>query len=164
MNQPKDGNQAVLETTMGKIVLDFLPEVAPNTVANFKKLSNQCFYDGTTFHRVIPSFMIQGGDPNSKAGDRSTHGTGGPGFTIKAEFSRERHTRGTVSMARSADPDSAGSQFFIVVADAPHLDGQYTVFAKVTEGLDVVDKIVAMNRDGNDNPLERVEMKKVQVK
>jgi peptidyl-prolyl cis-trans isomerase B (cyclophilin B) len=164
MKQPVDGNSAVIETSMGKIVFDFLPKVAPKTVANFKKLSNECFYDGTTFHRVIPGFMIQGGDPNSKSSDRSTHGVGGPGYTIQAEFSRERHARGAVSMARSADPNSAGSQFFIVVQDAPHLDMQYTIFGRVKEGMDVVDKIVAVPRDSNDNPLERIEMKRVAIR
>jgi peptidyl-prolyl cis-trans isomerase B (cyclophilin B) len=164
MNQPKDGKQAVIETTMGKIVLDLLPNVAPQTVANFKKLANQCFYDGTTFHRVIPGFMIQGGDPNSKNPDRSSHGMGGPGYNIKAEFSNERHSRGAVSMARSADPDSAGSQFFVVVQDAPHLDRQYTIFGRVAEGMDVADKIVSVNRDRSDNPLERVEMKRVYIR
>lgn len=164
MKQPADGNTAVIETTMGKIVLEFFPAVAPKTVENFKKLANECFYDGTTFHRVIPGFMIQGGDPNSKNADRSTHGMGGPGYTIKAEFSRERHTRGAVSMARSQDPDSAGSQFFIVVKDAPHLDTQYTLFGRVTEGMDVADKIVSVPKDRRDNPIERVEMKRVYVR
>ncbi|MFH1262018.1 MAG: peptidylprolyl isomerase [Pseudomonadota bacterium] len=164
MKTPNDGNTAVLETSMGKIVIEFLPSVAPKTVANFKKLANECFYDGTTFHRVIPGFMIQGGDPNSKNADRSTHGRGGPGYMIPAEFNPERHSRGAVSMARSQDPNSAGSQFFIVVNDSPFLDRQYTVFGRVTEGLDVADKIVAVKRDSNDNPLDRIEMKKVSVK
>jgi peptidyl-prolyl cis-trans isomerase B (cyclophilin B) len=155
---------AVIETKFGNITVDFLPEIAPKTVENFKKLAGQCFYDGTTFHRVIPGFMIQGGDPNSRSTDRSRHGTGGPGYNIKAEFSRERHTRGAVSMARSSDPDSAGSQFFIVVADAPHLDMQYTIFGRVSSGMDVVDKIVSVSRDARDNPLEKVEMKKVSLK
>jgi peptidyl-prolyl cis-trans isomerase B (cyclophilin B) len=153
------GTQAVIETKFGKIVIDFLPNVAPKTVDNFKKLASQGFYNGTTFHRVIPGFMIQGGDPNSKSPDKSSHGTGGPGYTIKAEFNEERHTRGAVSMARSAHPDSAGSQFFIVIKDSNYLDRQYTVFGRVVEGMDVADKIVAAQRDGNDNPIERVEMK-----
>jgi peptidyl-prolyl cis-trans isomerase B (cyclophilin B) len=151
--------EAVIDTKFGKIVFEFLPKVAPKTVANFQKLAESCFYDGTTFHRVIPGFMIQGGDPNSKSKDRSQHGVGGPGYTIKAEFSREAHTRGAVSMARSADPDSAGSQFFVVVNDAPHLDTQYTLFGRVKEGMDVVDKIVSVPRDSRDNPNDRVEMK-----
>jgi peptidyl-prolyl cis-trans isomerase B (cyclophilin B) len=161
MDKPRDGTKAVLETSLGKIVFEFLPNVAPQTVTNFKKLANQCFYNGTTFHRVIPGFMIQGGDPNSKSPDRSTHGMGGPGYTIKAEFNPEPHTRGAVSMARSSDPDSAGSQFFIVVADARYLDRQYTVFGRVTEGMEVADKIVAAPKDRNDNPVERIEMKRV---
>nr|NIR15785.1 peptidylprolyl isomerase [Desulfobacterales bacterium] len=117
------------------------------------------FYDGTTFHRVVPGFVIQGGDPHSKSEDRSKHGTGGPGYTLEAEFSNLAHKRGTLSMARAAHPDSAGSQFFICVADAAFLDGQYTVFGEVTEGMDVVDEIVAQPRDSRDNPNERVEMK-----
>ncbi|MDH4184557.1 MAG: peptidylprolyl isomerase, partial [Nitrospinota bacterium] len=117
------------------------------------------FYDGTTFHRVIPGFMIQGGDPNSKdAGNRSLHGTGGPGYTVPAEFNARSHKRGIVSMARSQSPDSAGSQFFICVADSVFLDGKYTVFGEVVEGMDVADKIVAEPRDRNDNPDNRVEM------
>jgi peptidyl-prolyl cis-trans isomerase B (cyclophilin B) len=103
--------EAVIETPKGNIVIEFLPGVAPKTVESFQKLAAQKFYDGTTFHRVIPGFMIQGGDPNSKSEDRATHGRGGPGFTIAAEFSKERHARGAVSMARSQDPNSAGSQF-----------------------------------------------------
>ncbi|HLA00860.1 MAG TPA: peptidylprolyl isomerase, partial [Thermodesulfovibrionales bacterium] len=115
--------------------------------------------DGTTFHRVIPGFMIQGGDPNSKDPDKSKHGMGGPGYTIKAEFNEKPHKKGTLSMARAAHPDSAGSQFFICVADAPFLDRQYTVFGEVVSGMDVADKIVNQSRDKSDNPLERVEMK-----
>ncbi|MCB1197629.1 MAG: peptidylprolyl isomerase [Bdellovibrionota bacterium] len=158
-----DGTSAVIQTNLGTIEVDFMPEVAPNHVENFKKLARANFYDGTTFHRVIPGFMIQGGDPNSKNSDRSMHGTGGPGYTIDAEFSGEKHTRGILSMARSADPNSAGSQFFIIVDDAPHLDGQYSVFGKVTKGMDVVDKIVSVPRDGRDNPLQPVMMEKVTI-
>lgn len=152
---------AIIETSKGTITMEFLPKLAPNTVDNFKKLVSTGFYNQTTFHRVIPGFMIQGGDPNSKSSDRSGHGMGGPGYTIKAEFSDERHVRGIVSMARSAHPDSAGSQFFIMVSPAPHLDGKYTVFARVTQGMDVVDQIVAAKRDEKDNPLDRIEIKKV---
>ncbi len=144
--------------TLGEIVLRFFPDVAPNHVSNFVKLAKQGFYNGTTFHRVIPGFMIQGGDPNSKNPDRSTHGMGGPGYRIKAEFNSRPHKRGTLSMARANDPDSAGSQFFICVADAPFLDWQYTVFGEVVSGMEVVDKVVTMKRDGRDNPLDRVEM------
>ncbi len=143
---------------LGDIVLKFFPEVAPNHVANFIKLGKENLYDGTTFHRVIPGFMIQGGDPNSKTPDRSSHGKGGPGSRVKAEFNSKPHKRGTLSMARSNDPDSAGSQFFICVADANFLDWQYTAFGEVVSGMEVVDKIVGVKRDGNDNPLERVEM------
>ncbi|WP_447863360.1 peptidylprolyl isomerase [Nitrospira calida] len=144
--------------TLGEIVLRFFPDVAPNHVSNFVKLAKQGFYNGTTFHRVIPGFMIQGGDPNSKNPDRSTHGMGGPGYRIKAEFNSRPHKRGTLSMARANDPDSAGSQFFICVADANFLDWQYTVFGEVVSGMEVVDKVVNMKRDGRDNPLDRVEM------
>lgn len=143
---------------MGEIVIRFFPDVAPGHVKNFVKLSQEGFYDGTTFHRVIPGFMIQGGDPNSKNPDRSMHGMGGPGYKVKAEFNSKPHKRGIVSMARANDPDSAGSQFFICVADANFLDWQYTVFGEVISGMDVADKVVSMKRDGRDNPLERVEM------
>jgi peptidyl-prolyl cis-trans isomerase B (cyclophilin B) len=151
--------QAVIITQFGKIELKFFPEVAPNHVNNFIELAKKGFYDGTTFHRVIPGFMIQGGDPNSKDPDRKRHGMGGPGFTVKAEFNQTPHKRGILSMARSADPDSAGSQFFICVADAPFLDRQYTAFGQVTSGMEVADKIVNQSRDKQDNPLERVEIK-----
>ena len=150
---------AVLETKFGEITLKFFPEVAPKHVNSFIELASSGFYDGTTFHRVVPGFVIQGGDPNTKSEDRSQHGTGGPGYTLEAEFSDIPHKRGTLSMARSANPDSAGSQFFICVADAASLDGQYTVFGEVTEGMDVVDEIVAQPKDSGDNPNERVEMK-----
>jgi peptidyl-prolyl cis-trans isomerase B (cyclophilin B) len=143
---------------MGDIVLRFFPDVAPRHVDNFLKLSKEGFYNGTTFHRVIPGFMIQGGDPNSKSPDRAMHGMGGPGYKVKAEFNSKPHKRGIVSMARANDPDSAGSQFFICVADANFLDWQYTVFGEVVNGMDIVDKVVNMKRDGRDNPLERVEM------
>jgi len=143
---------------LGDIVLSFFPDVAPGHVKNFTDLAKKGFYNGTTFHRVIPGFMIQGGDPNSKNPDRSSHGMGGPGHKVKAEFNSKPHKRGIVSMARSNDPDSAGSQFFICVADANFLDWQYTVFAEVVTGMDVADKVVSMKRDGNDNPFERVEM------
>ena len=150
---------AVIETSFGNIEFEFLEDKAPGHVKNFKDLANGKIYNGTTFHRVIPGFMVQGGDPNSKSDDRSTHGTGGPGHTIKAEFNDETHARGIVSMARSQDPDSAGSQFFVVVKDSDFLDGQYTAFGRVTSGMDVADKIVNSPRDGNDNPNERIETK-----
>ena len=143
---------------LGEIRLKFYSEAAPDHVRNFITLAKQNFYDGTTFHRVIPGFMIQGGDPNSKNPDRSTHGMGGPAHRLKAEFSSRPHKRGVLSMARANDPDSAGSQFFICVADAHFLDWQYTAFGEVIAGMEVADGIVAMKRDGRDNPLERVEM------
>lgn len=142
----------------GDIQLKFFPEVAPNHVNNMVKLAKEKFYDGTTFHRVIPGFMIQGGDPNSKDQDRSRHGMGGPGHRVNAEFNHRPHKRGTLSMARSQDPNSAGSQFFICVADSNFLDGQYTVFGEVVHGLDTVDRIVNATRDANDNPLDRIEL------
>jgi peptidyl-prolyl cis-trans isomerase B (cyclophilin B) len=151
--------KAVIDTKFGKIELKFFPEVAPNHVNNFIELAKKGFYDGTTFHRVIPGFMIQGGDPNSKDPDRKRHGMGGPGYTVKAEFNPTPHKRGILSMARSADPDSAGSQFFICVADAPFLDRQYTAFGQVTSGMGAVDKIVGQPRDRQDNPNDRVEIK-----
>jgi peptidyl-prolyl cis-trans isomerase B (cyclophilin B) len=151
--------QAIIHTTLGDITLKFFPEVAPNHVNNFIELAKKGFYNGTTFHRVVAKFVIQGGDPNSKNPDRSSHGMGGPGYQIKAEFNNKPHRQGTVSMARSTHPDSAGSQFFICVADAPSLDGKYTVFGEVAKGMEVVDKIVSQPRDGNDNPNDRIEMR-----
>ncbi len=158
------GDTAVIETIFGVIELAFFSDRAPGHVENFKKLADSGFYNGTSFHRVIPGFMIQGGDPNSRSEDRSKHGTGGPGYSIKAEFNATPHDRGIVSMARSSDPDSAGSQFFICVKDSHFLDGQYTAFGKVVKGMDVVDKIAAVERDKRDNPLSRVVMKKVYFK
>lgn len=158
------GNEvAVIETTLGNIELELQNDIAPGHVKNFKDLAEKGFYDGTTFHRVIPGFMIQGGDPNTKSDDRSTHGMGGPGYTIKAEFSSTPHTRGVLSMARSQDPDSAGSQFFVVVKDSSFLDNQYTAFGLVTKGMEVVDKIVSVPRDSKDNPDEKVEIKSVKM-
>ena len=154
---------AVIETVHGTIKLELFEDKAPGHVKNFKDLANKNFYDGTTFHRVIPGFMIQGGDPNSKSDNRSSHGTGGPGHTIDAEFNDVKHERGVLSMARSQDPNSAGSQFFICVKDAFFLDGQYTAFGKVIEGMDVADKIVDEPRDSNDNPNEKMEMKSVSI-
>jgi peptidyl-prolyl cis-trans isomerase B (cyclophilin B) len=155
---------AVLETDAGKIVMAFYAGEAPKTVANFKELVKKGFYDGTYFHRVIPGFMIQGGDPNTRDETRANDGAGGPGYTIAAEFNSHQHVRGIVSMARRADPDSAGSQFFICVASVPHLDRQYTVFGHVLEGMDVVDKIVASPRDGRDNPTQSITIRKAYLK
>jgi peptidyl-prolyl cis-trans isomerase B (cyclophilin B) len=152
---------ANIETNHGKISFELLPDLAPETVRNFEKLTKDGFYDGTLFHRVIPGFMIQGGDPNTKTDNKGSWGMGGPGYNVKAEFSSRSHLRGIVSMARAQDPDSAGSQFFIVTSDSAFLDRQYTVFGQVKEGMDVADKIVNMEKDGNDCPLEKVVMTKV---
>lgn len=150
---------AVIETKYGNIEIRFFPDLAPGHVANFVKLAKEGFYDGTIFHRVIPGFMIQGGDPLTKGPNQMMYGTGGPGYTIKAEFNEKSHKRGIVSMARANDPDSAGSQFFIVVKDSPFLDRQYTVFGEVVKGMEVADKIVSLPRNPRDLPNERVEMK-----
>jgi peptidyl-prolyl cis-trans isomerase B (cyclophilin B) len=150
--------QAIIHTKLGDITLKFFPDLAPNHVNNFVELAKKGFYNRTIFHRVVPRFVIQGGDPNSKNPDRSTHGAGGPGYQLKAEFNNKPHRRGTLSMARAAHPDSAGSQFFICVADVPSLDGKYTVFGEVVMGMEVVDKIVSQPRDGNDNPKDRIEL------
>jgi len=154
---------AVIETVHGMIKLELFEDKAPGHVKNLKDLASKGFYDGTTFHRIIPGFMIQGGDPNSKSDDRSSHGSGGPGHTIDAEFNDTKHVRGVLSMARSQEPNSAGSQFFICVKDSFFLDGQYTAFGRVVEGMDVVDKIVNEPRDSNDNPNEKMEIKSVSV-
>jgi peptidyl-prolyl cis-trans isomerase B (cyclophilin B) len=151
--------RAVIETRFGNIELKFFPEVAPNHANNFIELAKKEFYDGTLFHRIIPGFMIQGGDPNSKDPDRSKHGTGGPGYTVKAEFNDKQHKRGILSMARAQNPDSAGSQFFICVKDSFFLDKKYTAFGEVVSGMEVADKIVSQPRDARDNPLEKVEIK-----
>jgi len=150
---------AVIETKFGKIEVQFFKDKAPGHVKNFKDLAKKGFYDGTIFHRVIPGFMIQGGDPNTKSDDRSNHGMGGPGYSIKAEFNDTPHKRGILSMARSSDPNSAGSQFYIVVKDSAFLDGQYTAFGKVLSGMTVADQIINAPRDRKDNPNERIEMK-----
>lgn len=155
---------AVIVTNMGTIVFKFYPNVAPKTVESFKNLADSGFYNGTKFHRVIPDFMIQGGDPNSRDPDRSKHGMGGPGYSVPAEFSSLQHKRGIVSMARRGDDiNSAGSQFFIVVKDSFFLDGQYTIFGEVIQGMDVVDKIVNVRTDANDNPIEPVIMQRVYI-
>lgn len=151
---------AVIETKFGNMTLKFFPDVAPGHVKNFIDLAKSGFYDGTIFHRVIPGFMIQGGDPLTKdPAKRAAYGTGGPGYTIKAEFNDKPHKRGVLSMARTSDPNGAGSQFFICVKDSPFLDRQYTVFGEVVSGIEVADKIVSQPRDRNDNPNERIEMK-----
>lgn len=163
--KPKTSKEHLfIETDFGTIEIAFFPDKAPKHVEAIKKLANEGFYNGTLFHRVIPGFMIQGGDPLSKQPNRALHGTGGPNFVIPAEFNDVSHRRGICSMARSQHPDSAGSQFFICVADSPHLDGQYTVWGNVVNGMDVADKIVSLKRDHNDNPLENSTMNKVYVK
>ena len=163
------GDVAVIKTTDGTIVVNFWRDVAPGTVANFLKLAKSGFYDGTAFHRIIPGFMIQGGDPLTK--DKSKEelwGTGDPGYKIKAEFSDRKHVRGVISMARSADPDSAGSQFFLMLGDAPFLDGKYTAFGQILKGDDVLTKIsetpiVDNGRGETSKPTRRVEIKSIKV-
>lgn len=155
---------AELHTTAGEIDIRFFPDVAPNHVKNFIDLAKSGFYDGVKFHRVIPGFMIQGGDPNTIAGNPATWGTGGSPNKLKAEFNKVSHKRGIVSMARSRDFDSASSQFFICVADATQLDRQYTVFGEVTKGMDVADKIVNAPRGQMDRPNEPVTITKVVIR
>ena len=153
----------IIKTDFGSIKFSLLPDIAPETVRNFLELAKSGFYNGTLFHRVIPGFMIQGGDPNTKNPDKSMWGQGGPGYNLKAEFSPRSHLRGIVSMARSTDPDSAGSQFFIVTSDSTFLDRQYTVFGEVVEGMEVADKIVNLPRDGNDCPKQEAKMLEVTI-
>tara|TARA_B110001452_G_scaffold83681_2_gene68415 strand:+ start:1190 stop:1804 length:615 start_codon:yes stop_codon:yes gene_type:complete len=170
-----DKDIAVITTKFGDIKLEFFDDIAPKHVESFKLHAQNGYYDGTTFHRVIPGFMIQGGDPLTKSEDKSRHGTGGNAakffgigsedsestWDLPAEFSTTTHVRGILSMARSQNPDSGGSQFFICVADANFLDNQYTVFGKVVSGMEVVDAIVSAPRDARDNPDDRIEMKVV---
>jgi cyclophilin family peptidyl-prolyl cis-trans isomerase len=160
----KESDIVILETSMGDIKIELYPKDAPQTVKNFKKLVNEGFYDGTYFHRVIPGFMIQGGDPNTKNNDKSDDGMGGPGYTIPAEI-KGKHVLGSVAAARLGDQvnpnrESSGSQFYIVTGDASHLDGQYTVFGKVIEGEDIAIKISNVKRDGRDNPIDKVTINK----
>jgi len=165
-NYPEDVKEnPVAVITMengGQIVIELEPKIAPNTVANFISLAEQGYYDGLIFHRVIPGFMIQGGDP-------SGNGRGGPGYSIAGEFTQNgfennlKHERGVVSMARRLDPDSAGSQFFIMVDAAPHLDGQYAAFGRVIEGMETVDAIVSVDTDENNKPLKDQRILKVNV-
>ena len=159
------GPKAIIKTKFGDIHIKLYPDVAPKHVENFIKLAKSGFYDGTIFHRVIPGFMIQGGDPNTKNSLRKdTYGQGGPKdekgnpIMLKAEFSDIPHKRGIVSMARANEPDSAGSQFFVVVEPSPFLDGKYTVFGEVTKGLGVADRIVSLPKNDHDLPNERIEM------
>lgn len=154
----KAETRAIITTKFGDIEIRFFPDKAPKHVENFIKLAKSESYNGTIFHRVIPDFMIQGGDPLTKGKDISRYGTGGPGYHLKAEFNDRPHVRGAVSMARSQHPDSAGSQFFIVIKDSHFLDGKYTVFGEVVNGMEVADKIVTQKRNRRDMPLERIEM------
>ena len=155
-----------INSSLGDIKVEFYPEQAPKTVDNFRELAKKGFYDGLIFHRIVPNFVIQGGDPNTRnVNNRNGWGTGGPGWNLKAEFNKNRHSRGALSMARSQDPDSAGSQFFIVLKDSNFLDGQYTVFGRVILGMDVVDKIASLKTDSRDAPVdtEKAKMTKVTV-
>ncbi len=160
---------AVIKTNEGEMVIEFWSDAAPKTVENFKKLARSGFYDGTTFHRIVKGFMIQGGDPNSKdPAKENSFGQGGPGYKIKAEFNNHSHERGVISMARGLDPDSAGSQFFICLAPVARLDGQYTTFGKLIKGDDVLEKIgdtpVTRNSMGeNSKPTKRVMIESVKI-
>ena len=150
----------------GDIKVEFYSQDAPKTVENFIKLAKEGFYDGLLFHRIVPGFVIQGGDPNTRGSmtNRAKWGTGGPGWNVKAEFNKNKHSRGALSMARSQDPDSAGSQFFIVLKDSNFLDGQYTVFGRVVSGMnDVVDKIASLKTDTADAPLDTEEAKMIKI-
>jgi peptidyl-prolyl cis-trans isomerase B (cyclophilin B) len=161
--------QAVINTSAGEMVVEFWPDVAPKTVENFKSLANKGFYDGTAFHRIVHGFMIQGGDPLTKDPKREHEwGTGGPGHTVKAEFNKRSHQRGVLSMARSSDPDSAGSQFFICLGNADFLDGKYTAFGQLVKGDDVLGKIgdtpvTAANGGEKSKPLTRVAVESVKI-
>jgi peptidyl-prolyl cis-trans isomerase B (cyclophilin B) len=165
--EPKKGDEvAVVTTADGTIVFKFFPDKAPKTVENFKKLAEKKFYDGTKFHRVIPGFMIQGGDPNTKSSNTASYGMGGPGYNIPDEFTDIKHVRGIVSMAHSGAPNSGGSQFFIMVADAPFLDGKYAAFGYVVKGMDVADKIVQTPTQGSNGsvvPGQEVAVKSVRI-
>jgi peptidyl-prolyl cis-trans isomerase B (cyclophilin B) len=153
---PKKTYTATIDTSEGKIVAQLFPDKAPQTVNSFVFLAKEHFYDGVPFHRIIKGFMIQGGDPTGT-------GMGGPGYNLKAEFNDTKHVKGILSMARAQDPDSAGSQFFIMHGTSPHLDNQYTAFGKVTEGMDVVEKIATTDVDGRDRPLKPITIKTVTI-
>jgi len=157
--------RAIIHTNYGDMTVEFWPDVAPRTVENFLKLSRENFYNGTAFHRVIKGFMIQGGCPNSKIGARGPAGTSGPGYQIKAEFNNRAHEKGVLSMARSANPDSAGSQFFICHGRTPHLDNQYTAFGKLVAGEETLNKIANIRCVGMEGstPTERVEITSVEL-
>jgi peptidyl-prolyl cis-trans isomerase B (cyclophilin B) len=159
-----DKEVAVINTTEGQMVIEFWPDVAPKTVENFKTLAKKGFYDGTCFHRVIKDFMIQGGDPLTKdAAQEARWGTGGPGYSVKAEFNDKHHDRGVISMARSSDPDSAGSQFFICHGNPRFLDKQYTAFGKLIKGDDVLEKIGTTPTHRPDRPDKRVGIESIKI-
>jgi cyclophilin family peptidyl-prolyl cis-trans isomerase len=172
MNYEKETEVAVISTKYGDMIVEFYPDVAPMHVESFVALANEKYFDGTTFHRVIPDFVIQGGDPNSKLENRSLHGTGGRAgkffgigdendsstWLIPQEFNSIAHEKGVLSMARTNDPNSASSQFFVCHGDPSFLDNNYTVFGKVIQGLEVIDFIANVEKDMNDNPLEKIEM------
>jgi cyclophilin family peptidyl-prolyl cis-trans isomerase len=157
-------NTGTIKTEFGEITVEFYSDDAPKTVENFKKLAKIGFYDGLIFHRIVPGFVIQGGDPHTKdTANKVKWGTGDPGWNIKAEFNKNTHSRGILSMARSQDPDSAGSQFFIILKDSKFLDGKYTVFGKVIYGMDIVDKIAAIRTDSTDAPIDIEQAKMIKV-
>jgi cyclophilin family peptidyl-prolyl cis-trans isomerase len=157
-------NTGTIKTEFGEITVEFYSDDAPKTVENFKKLAKIGFYDGLIFHRIVPGFVIQGGDPHTKdTANKVKWGTGDPGWNIKAEFNKNTHSRGILSMARSQDPDSAGSQFFIILKDSKFLDGKYTVFGKVISGMDIVDKIAAIRTDSTDAPIDVDQAKMIKV-
>jgi len=163
---PAANEHAVLKTSFGDITIAFWPDVAPKTVENFKKLAREGFYDGTAFHRIIKGFMVQGGCPNTKAGQNGMPGTGGPGYQIKAEFNAKPHVRGVVSMARSSNPDSAGSQFFLCHGEARFLDKQYTAFGEIVKGDEILEQIASVpTKSGGggekSTPIERVALESV---
>ena len=167
-NATASNEVAVLKTSYGEMTIAFWPDVAPKTVENFKKLARAGFYDGTAFHRIIKGFMIQGGCPNTKPGGTGMPGTGGPGYQIKAEFNPKAHVRGVISMARSAHPDSAGSQFFLVHGDAKFLDHQYTAFGQLIKGDEVLEQLATVpTKSGGggekSTPIDRVALESVKI-
>lgn len=164
MTKNTDGG-ATIKTNFGDIEIEFYSKDAPKTVENFKELAKKGFYNGLVFHRIVPGFVIQEGDPNTRdISNKNKWGTGGPGWNIKAEFNKNKHSRGALSMARSQDPNSAGSQFFIVLKDSNFLDGQYTVFGRAISGMeDVVDRIASLKTDSTDAPIETEQAKIIKV-
>jgi peptidyl-prolyl cis-trans isomerase B (cyclophilin B) len=164
MSNPSTQDVAVITTSLGDLTLEFWPDVAPKHVENFKKLAKEGFYDGTAFHRVIKGFMIQGGCPNTKEGARGMPGTGGPGYSVKAEFNDRPHVRGVLSMARSSNPDSAGCQFFICHGEARFLDKQYTAFGKLIAGDDVLEKIATVPTGGPERSTPKDRLSVISVK